>query len=84
MAGAAGTAAQARAEILAALRERSPYAIGSYAFWLTRDEHLFAGAAARRPGAPGSRRCGLTDDMGSGHPEMGAHCPFALSAAGSS
>ena len=44
MAGAAGTAAQARWEILAALRARAPYALGSYVFWLAGDEHLFAGA----------------------------------------
>jgi hypothetical protein len=39
----AGTAARARWEILAALRERSPCALGRYVFWGAGDEHLFAG-----------------------------------------
>ncbi len=55
VAGAAGTAAQARWEILAALRERAPYALGSYVFWLAGDEHLFA---ARRPAAAVHQRGG--------------------------
>lgn len=42
VAGAGGTAAQARWEVLAALRERAPYALGSFVFWLASDEHLFA------------------------------------------
>ena len=49
VAGAAGTAAQARWEILAALRERAPYALGSYVFWL-------AGTSTCSP-APAGRRC---------------------------
>ena len=48
VAGAAGTAAQARWEILDALRERAPYALGSFVFGLASDEHLFA-AGGRPP-----------------------------------
>ena len=38
----------ARWEILAALRERAPYALGSSVFWLASDKHLFA-AGGRSP-----------------------------------
>jgi hypothetical protein len=48
VAGAAGSAAQARSEILAALRERAPYELGCDVFWLAGDEHLFA-AGGRPP-----------------------------------
>ena len=42
VAGAAGSAGQARRDIAAALRERAPHGLGSYVFWLRADEHHFA------------------------------------------
>ena len=46
VAGAGGTADQARAEITAAIQARAPYAIGSYVFWLRTDEWDFAAGGA--------------------------------------
>ena len=46
VAGADGTADEARAEIAAAVRARAPHGLGSYVFWLAADERDFAGGDA--------------------------------------
>jgi hypothetical protein len=43
VAGATGTTAEVRAELAAGLRRVAPGGMGSFAFWLTADEHLFRG-----------------------------------------
>ena len=50
VAGADGTADEARAEIAAAVRARAPYGLGSHVFWLAADERDFAGGGADAPG----------------------------------
>lgn len=43
VAGATGDAADVRTELSAALRRVAPSGMGSYAFWLATDEHLYSG-----------------------------------------
>ena len=45
--GATGDTAQIRFELARALMATAPFGLGSYAFWLAADEHLFA--EGRRP-----------------------------------
>ena len=67
---ATGETAQVRFELARALMAAAPFGLGSYAFWLEADEHLFADGrppaalhqraggrhrARRRPRAPGLR-----------------------------